>query len=170
MPARLFVRRVFFSSLSATLPAAERTGNLTTVTDAIVTGVNFDAESNRATGVNVIDANSKDGRSYSGRMVFLCASTLGSAQILLNSTSEQFPNGLANSSGTLGRYLMDHLDRPAAAGIFPGFLDKYSSSRRASGCYVPRFRNVNEKDERFLRGFGYQGAASRLSCPASAQR
>ncbi len=153
----------YFSSLSATLPAAERTGNLTTVTDAIVTGVNFDAESNRATGVNVIDANSKDGRSYSGRMVFLCASTLGSAQILLNSTSAQFPNGLANNSGTLGQCLMDHLDRPAAAGIFPGFLDKYASSRRASGCYVPRFRNVNEKDERFLRGFGYQGAASRQS-------
>ena len=130
----------YFSSLSATLPAANRTGNLTTVTDAIVTGVSFDAENNRATGVNVVDANTKAGYSYTGRMVFLCASTLGSTQILLNSTSERYPNGLANSSGTLGHSLMDHLDQLAAVGVFPGFLDKYASSRRATGIYVPRFR------------------------------
>lgn len=153
----------YFSSLSATLPAAERTGNLTTVTDAIVTRVNYDDETQRATGINVIDANTKVGRAYNGKMVFLCASTLGSTQILLNSTSERFPNGLANSSGALGRNLMDHLDIRAAVGVFPGFEDKYSSSRRATGIYIPRFRNVNDAESDYVRGFGYQGGAARTS-------
>lgn len=152
----------YFSSLSATLPAAERTGNLTTVTDAIVTSVNYDADSRRASGVSVIDANSKAGRVYTGRMVFLCASTLGTAQIMLNSVSESFPNGIANTSGALGRYLMDHIGGSTSTGIFPGHLDRYHSSRRPNECYVPRFRNVDDKDERFLRGFGYQGGARRL--------
>jgi len=153
----------YFSSLSATLPAAERTGNLTIVTDSIVSSVAYDAGRKRATGVNVIDANTREGRSYRGKMVFLCASALGSTQILLNSKSEEFPNGLANSSGALGHYLMDHLDRLSAVGVFPEMNDRYTSSRRASGVYVPRFRNVDKKDERFLRGFGYQGEASRGS-------
>lgn len=151
----------YFSSLSATLPAAERTGNLTTVTDAIVTSVNYDADSERATGVNVIDANTKQGRAYTGRMIFLCASTLGTAQIMLNSVSEAFPNGIANRSGTLGRYLMDHIGGSTSSGTFPGHLDKYHSPRRPNECYIPRFRNVESRDERFLRGFGYQGGARR---------
>lgn len=153
----------YFSSLSATLPAAERTGNLTTVTDAIVASVEYDAENKRATGVNVIDANTKAGHTYRGKMVFLCASAIGSTQILLNSRSEHFPNGMANRSDALGRYLMDHLDQLSAVGVLPGLTDKHSSSRRAAGIYVPRFRNVEEKDERFLRGFGYQGEADRMS-------
>ena len=153
----------YFSSLSATLPAAERTGNLTIVTDAIVSSVAYDPDSKRATGVNCIDANTKAGTTYRGRMVFLCASALGSTQIMLNSRSQAFPNGIANSSDALGRYLMDHLDKLSAVGVVPGLEDRYTSSRRASGIYVPRFRNVTEKDERFLRGFGYQGEASRAS-------
>ena len=152
----------YFSSLSATLPAAELTGNLTTITDAIVDGVNYDPASNRVTGVNVIDANTREDRAYSGRMVFLCASTLGTAQIMLNSRSERFPNGIANDSGTLGRYLMDHVGGSTSTGIFPGHTDKYHSSRRPNECYIPRFRNVTGTDERFLRGFGYQGGARRL--------
>ena len=152
----------YFSSLSATLPAAERTGNLSTVTDAIVTSVNYDSQEKRVTGVNVIDANTKQGSSFTGRMVFLCASTLGTAQIMLNSTSESFPDGLANSSGTLGRHLMDHIGGSTSTGIFDGHMDKYHSARRPNECYVPRFRNVIEQDERFLRGFGYQGGAKRL--------
>jgi len=152
----------YFSSLSATLPAAERTGNLTTVTDAIVTRVEYDAEKKRATGVTVIDANSREGRTYSSRLVFLCASTLGSTQVLLNSASERFPNGLGNDSGTLGRFLMDHIGGPVSTGIFSGHEDKYHSARRPNECYVPRFRNVSEQDERFVRGFGYQGGAKRL--------
>lgn len=152
----------YFSSLSATLPAAERTGNLTTITDAIVDKVNYDAASNRVSGVNVIDANTKEVRTYSSRVVFLCASTLGTAQIMLNSVSERFPNGLANSSGTLGKYLMDHIGGSTSTGIFDGHTDKYHSARRPNECYVPRFRNVADQDERFLRGFGYQGGAKRL--------
>lgn len=153
----------YFSSLSATLPAAERTGNLTTITDAIVDSVSYDAGHNRVTGVNVIDANTRESRAYTGRIVFLCASTLGTAQIMLNSVSESFPKGLANSSGTLGRYLMDHVGGSTSTGIFPGHMDKYHSSRRPNECYLPRFRNVTGKDERFLRGFGYQGGARRLN-------
>ncbi len=153
----------YFSSLSATLPAAERTGNLTTVTDAVVAGVNYDADRQRVTGVSVIDANTREGRTYTGRMIFLCASTLGTAQIMLNSASASFPNGLANSSGTLGRFLMDHIGGPVSTGIFDGHQDKYHSARRPNECYVPRFRNVAERDERFLRGFGYQGGARRLN-------
>jgi choline dehydrogenase-like flavoprotein len=152
----------YFSSLSATLPAAERTGNLTTVTDAIVHSVNYDAAGQRVTGVNVIDANTREGSTFTGRMIFLCASTLGTAQIMLNSVSEAFPNGLANSSGTLGRYLMDHIGGPTSTGIYRGLTDKYHSARRPNECYVPRFRNVSEQDDRFLRGFGYQGGARRL--------
>jgi choline dehydrogenase-like flavoprotein len=152
----------YFSSLSATLPAAERTGNLTTITDAIVDSVAYDADSKRVTGVRVIDANTRERRAYRGRIVFLCASTLGTAQIMLNSVSDSFPEGLANSSGTLGRYLMDHIGGSTSTGIFPGHTDKYHSSRRPNGCYVPRFRNVTKRDDRFLRGFGYQGGAKRL--------
>ena len=152
----------YFSSLSATLPAAERTGNLTTVTDAIVASVNYDADSRRATGVSVVDAKTRAGSVYTGRMVFLCASTLGTAQIMLYSVSASFPNGIANSSGALGRYLMDHIGGSTSTGIFPGHMDKYHSSRRPNECYVPRFRNVEDRDERFLRGFGYQGGARRI--------
>lgn len=82
---------------------------------------------------------------------------------MLNSVSESFPKGLANSSGTLGRYLMDHVGGSTSTGIFPGHMDKYHSSRRPNECYLPRFRNVTGKDERFLRGFGYQGGARRLN-------
>ena len=151
----------YFSSLSATLPAAERTSNLTTVTDAIVSSVIYDADSKRATGVRVIDANTREHRTYTSKVLFLCASTLGTTQILLNSTSDQFPNGLANSSGVLGQYLMDHIGGPVTTGTYSGFADRYDSGRRPTECYVPRFRNVNDKDERFLRGFGYQGGAKR---------
>ena len=152
----------YFSSLSATLPAAERTGNLTTVTDAIVEKVVYDAAAGRASGVQVIDANTREGREYSAKTIFLCASTLGTTQIMLNSTSESFPNGIANRSGTLGHYLMDHIGGSTSYGTFAGFEDQYHSSRRPNECYVPRFRNVDEPDERFLRGFGYQGGAKRL--------
>ena len=153
----------YFSSLSATLPAAERTGNLTVVTDAIVESVAYDAESNRVTSVRVVDAHTRERRAYRGRVVFLCASTLGTAQIMLNSVSDAFPDGLANTSGTLGRYLMDHIGGSSTSGVFPGFTDRYHSSRRPNECYLPRFRNVGEPDERFLRGFGYQGGARRHS-------
>jgi len=151
----------YFSSLSATLPAANRSGNLTTITDAIVDSVVYDSDKQRASGVRVIDANTRERRSYSARLIFLCASTLGTTQVMLNSKSEAFPQGIANSSGVLGHYLMDHLGGVGASGRFDGHNDKYYSGRRATGCYIPRFRNVTDKDERFLRGYGYQGGAFR---------
>jgi choline dehydrogenase-like flavoprotein len=154
----------YFSSLSATLPAARRTGNLTIVTDTIVERLDYDHAKRRVSGVRVIDANSKQGRSYQARVVFLCASTLGTAQILLSSQSEWFPNGLANSSGVVGRYLMDHVVGIGARGTHPGFLDRYYYGRRPTGFYVPRYLNTTEHAETdFLRGFGFEGFSARAT-------
>lgn len=160
----------YFSSLSATLPAARRTGNLTIVTDAIVERLDYDHAKRRVSGVRVIDANTKQGRSYQARVVFLCASTLGTAQILLWSQSERFPNGLANSSGAVGRYLMDHVVGIGARGTHPGFLDRYYYGRRPTGFYVPRYLNTTERAETdFVRGFGFQGYSERSSWHRGAQ-
>jgi choline dehydrogenase-like flavoprotein len=156
----------YFSSLSATLPAAQRTGNLTIVTDAIVHSVTYDPDRNRATGVRVIDARSGEDREYNARLVFLCASTLGTTQIMLNSTSARFPSGIGNSSGALGHYLMDHPFQAGAHGEIPGLADRYYFGRRPNGIYIPRFRNLGGPDSDgldFLRGYAYQGQATRGS-------
>jgi choline dehydrogenase-like flavoprotein len=145
----------YFSSLSATLPAAERTGNVTIVTDAIVESVIYDAASKRATGVRVIDANSKETRTYEAKVVFLCASAIASSNILLNSKSDAFPSGLANRSDQVGRNLMDHIGVSVVA-MASGFDDRYYWGRRPNGAYMPRYRNVTEPGEGFVRGFGYQ--------------
>ena len=129
----------------------------------IVHNVLYDNSLKRATGVQIIDANTKEYRQYNARIIFLCASTLGSTQIMLNSKSEDFPNGLANTSGTLGKYLMDHIFMSGARGEHPGYQNKYYSGRRPNGIYIPRYRNITEKDERFLRGYGFHGGASRPS-------
>src|SRR5207245_126902 len=154
----------YFSSLSATLPAARKTGRLTVVTDAIVHSVMYDERTERATGVRVIDSNTKATREYFGRLIFLCASTLGTAQILLNSTSPRFPTGLANSSGELGHNLMDHISKAGASGTVPGLEDKYVYGRRPTGTYVPRFRNLGGRGDAnlgFVRGYGIQAGAGR---------
>jgi choline dehydrogenase-like flavoprotein len=154
----------YFSSLSATLPAARRTGNLTIVTDAIVERLDYDAAKRRVSGVRVIDANTKQGRSYQARIVFVCASTIGTAQILLSSRSEWFPNGLANTSDAVGRYLMDHVVGFGARGTHPGFLDRYYYGRRPTGFFVPRYLNTTEPtDVDFVRGFGFQGYSARAT-------
>jgi len=154
----------YFSSLSATLPAAKKTGNLTVVTDAIVERLDYDHAKRRVSGVRVIDANTKQGKSYQARVVFLCASSIGSAQILLSSRSEFFPTGLANRSDTVGRYLMDHVVGLGAIGTHPGFLDRYYYGRRPAGFYLPRYINVTEnEDVGFARGFAFQGYTSRSS-------
>jgi len=154
----------YFSTQSSTLPAARATGNLTLISDSVVEGVDYDPETKRASGVRVIDANTLKRTTYTGKLVFLCASTVGSTQILMNSRSEHFPNGLANRSGALGHYLMDHTYRAGAQGIFPGeFEDKVVYGNRPSGIYIPRFRNVKDNDDvDFVRGYNYQGRASRL--------
>jgi choline dehydrogenase-like flavoprotein len=151
----------YFSSLSATLPAARNTGNLTVVTDSIVHSVIYDPQSGKASGVRVIDAKTNEGRTYEASVVFLCASTIPTAQILLNSKSEEFPNGLANRSDAVGRYLMDHVSGMGASGTYKGFADRYHRGRRPNGFYVPRYRNVTEPAEGFTRGFGFQGGVTR---------
>ncbi len=154
----------YFSSLSATLPAAQKTGRLTVVTDAVVESVLYDETRDRASGVRVIDAKTKQPREYHARIVFLNASTIGSAQILLNSKSTRFPAGLANSSGELGHNLMDHLSKAGARGTVPGFEDQYVYGRRPTGTYTPRFRNLRGPDSDrvgFLRGYGIQSGADR---------
>lgn len=152
--------KAYFSSLNATLPAAERTGNLTMVHNAIVQGLDYDPASNRVTGVRVVDAESNEHRTYTSKIVFLNASAIASAMILLQSKSEAFPNGLANSSDQVGRNLMDHVSSAGVAGIMNGFEDKTTFGRRPSGgIYIPRYANVTENDKPYSRGFGFQGGA-----------
>lgn len=152
----------YHSSLSSSLPAAERTGNLTIVTDAIVHSIVHDPKTGKATGVRVIDSNTKEHRTYEAKVIFGCASTINTTQILLNSKSDANPNGLANSSDMVGRNLMDHLYSLSVAGIVPKGPDTYYHGRRPTGLYIPRFRNVTEEGDGFVRGYGYQGAVSRM--------
>lgn len=162
----------FFSSQSATLPAAQRTGNLEMVHDSIVKEVIYNPDSGRAQGIRVVDRLTLEEREYHARIVFLCASTLGTAQIMLNSRSERFANGIANSSDAVGRYLMDHTMLVGAYGRVEGFQDQYYSGRRPNGIYIPRFRNLNSKkpEKDYTRGFGYQGGAYRESWQQRSQR
>ncbi len=157
--------RAYFSSNGVTLPMAEATGLLTLRPNSVVHSVVFDEERGRATGVRVIDAETKQMREYYARTIFLCASALGSTQILLNSTSDRFPAGLGNDGGVLGRFLMDHHFRVGASGEMPGFEDRYYYGRRANGIYIPRFRNLPwnsaTRASGFERGYGYQGGAYR---------
>lgn len=153
----------YFSSNSRTLPAAAATGNMTLRPDSIVESLIYDKDTNRISGVRVIDANTLEETEYKAKVVFLCASTLGSTWVLLNSANETFPDGLANSSGALGRYLMDHHYRLGANARFEGHENQYYSGSRPNGIYIPRFRNVTDTFPGFLRGYGFQGAASRTN-------
>lgn len=150
----------YFCSLSSTLPAARHTNNLTIVTDAIVMHVDQDPATGRASGVTAIDHNTKQVTKYKARVVFLCASALGSLQIMLNSTSPESPNGIANSSGMLGHYIMDHFGGAGAYGTVPGFEDRYSFGRRPTNVYIPNFSHDKKDDVDFIRGYGYQGDGS----------
>lgn len=153
----------YFSSLSSTLPAAEVTGNLTIVTDAIVCEIIYDEEKQKAMGVRVIDAISGESREYFACVIFLCASAIASAAILMQSRSDRFPDGMGNDSGELGHNIMDHHLEVGAYGKFEGFHDKYHKGRRPNGIYIPRFRNIDQEStiSTFKRGYGYQGSASR---------
>lgn len=151
----------YFSTQSATLPAAVATGNLTLRPFSIVNQILYDKDKKRAKGVLVIDAETMQTIEYEARVIFVCGSTLGSTFLLLNSVNESFPDGLGNTSGQLGRNLMDHHFRTGATGEIPGFEDKYVYGRRANGIYVPRYRNLFGDKRDYVRGFGYQGSASR---------
>ena len=153
----------YFSTLSATLPAALATGRLTVATDSIVHSVIYDEGKDRATGVRVLDPGTGEMVEYNAGLIFMCASTLGTTQILLNSTTPRFPTGLANSSDALGRYLMDHIWVFGASGEIEGFEDRYYYGNRPTGIYINRFRNVTKQEADFVRGFAYQGGASRPS-------
>jgi choline dehydrogenase-like flavoprotein len=158
----------YHSSLSSSLPAAERTGNLTIVTDAIVHSIIHDPKTGKATGVRVIDANTKEGRTYEGKVIFGCASAIATAQILLNSKSEANPRGLANSSDMVGRNLMDHIYALSVAGMLPQGPNTYYHGRRPTGLYIPRYRDVSEPGGDFLRGYGFQGGVQRMGWRSAA--
>lgn len=151
----------YFSTQSSTLPAAEATGRLTVMTDTIVAGVDYDPSARRVTGVRTINSRTGERQTLEARIVFLNASTLGTLHILLNSRSEAFPQGLANSSGRLGHGLMDTLKGPVVAGTFSGYENFQPHGNRPTGIYIPRFRNLGKSDTDFLRGYGYQGSGSR---------
>lgn len=153
----------YFSSQASTLPAAAATGNMTLRPNSIVTKVIYDDTTQKATGVEILDAETGETHEYFAKIVFLCASTFGSTWIMMNSKSERFPNGLGNDSDQLGRNVMDHHFKLGASGKLDGFDDKYYSGRRPNGIYIPRFQNLDEKTKRkdYIRGFGYQGGGSR---------
>jgi len=153
----------YFSSNGVTLPAAAATGKLTLQPDSIVHSLIYDDSQRKVTGVRVIDAHTKKTTEYFARIVFLCASTLNSTTILLNSRSNRFPNGLGNDSGVLGHYLMDHHNGGGASGSYDGLADRYYKGRRSTSVYVPRFRNVTSREKTFTRGYGYEMYTSRAS-------
>ncbi|MEO0443508.1 MAG: GMC family oxidoreductase [Pseudomonadota bacterium] len=153
----------YFSTQSSTLPPAIATGNLTIAVDSVVHSLIYDETTNRVKGVRVIDNNDLSQREYYADVVFLCASTLGSTQVLLNSTSKKFPQGLANSSGVLGRYVMDHNYNARATAVIDGYEDEYYSGRRPTGVYVPNFQfEPSRYKKNYVRGYALGGGASRL--------
>ena len=155
------ITRSYFSSLNATLPAAEKTGRMTLRPFSVVHSVIFDEKTRRAAGVRVIDGQTKAAVEFRAKVVFLCASALESVRIMFNSSTPEFSNGLANSSGELGHNLMDHVTAGGATAMIPGNEDRLELGRRPNGTYMPRFRNVKSKHPDFLRGYGFQGGGHR---------
>ena len=153
----------YFSSNSSTLPAAEVTGNMTLRPNSLAHEIIYDADSKRATGVRVIDSETKEVHEFNAKVIFLCASTVPSTSILMQSKSDTFPNGMGNVSDQLGRNIMDHHLGVGASAASDDFKDKYYTGRRNNGIYIPRFRNIggetNQKN--FTRGYGYQGGGGR---------
>src|SRR5256885_1565356 len=148
------ITRSYFSSVNATLPAAQATGRLTLRPYSVVHSITYDRKTGRATGVRVIDGQTKHAIEFKARIVFLCASTIESARILLLS-------GIANSSGQVGKNLMDHIMGGGANGRIDAPVDRDTIGNRPNGIYVPRFRNIGKGKSPFLRGYGFQGGAGR---------
>jgi choline dehydrogenase-like flavoprotein len=151
----------YFSTQSATLPPAVKTGNLTLRPFSIVRKLLYDRDSRTAQGVAVVDAETGQTYEFKAKIVFLCASTFNSTWILMNSATEVWPDGLGSSSGELGHNALDHHFRAGASGEVEGFEDRYVYGRRPNGVYIPRFRNLFGDKRDYLRGFGYQGSAGR---------
>jgi len=155
----------YYSSNAGSLPAAEATGNLTLRPNSVVQHILLDEKTQKAVGVRVLDAETLEVHEFFSRIVFCCASALGTTHILLNSRYDSHPDGLGNQSGELGHNLMDHHFRAGAKAVTDLFADKYFKGRRPNGIYVPRFRNISAATRRkdYLRGFGYQGGGGRNS-------
>jgi choline dehydrogenase-like flavoprotein len=155
----------YFSSNSSTLPAAEATGNMTLRPNSIVYELIYDDKQRRATGVRVIDTETNEHLEFNAKVIFLCASTFASTHIMLNSVSPRFPNGFGNDSGELGCNIMDNHLHVGATAVEEGFQDRYYFGNRPNDAYVPRYRNLGGEKRDYVRGFGYQGNASRLGWP-----
>jgi choline dehydrogenase-like flavoprotein len=143
----------YFSSNSSTIPWAERTGNLTLKTDAVVHSIIYDERQGKATGVRVIDAKTNQATEYFARVIFVNAAALNTNLILLNSTSSRFPNGLGNDSGVLGKYVAFHNYRARISAVHEGHKDIKTEGGRPTSAYLPRFRNVKKQETDFLRGY-----------------
>lgn len=151
----------YFSTQSSTLPAAMKTGNLTLRPWSIVTKILYDKDKKKATGVEILDAETNKTYTYNAKIIFLNASSLNSAWVLMNSATDVWEGGLGSSSGELGHNIMDHHLGVGAGGRVEGYEDKYYFGRRANGIYIPRYQNIGNNKSPYLRGFGYQGGASR---------
>ncbi|MBB6270657.1 choline dehydrogenase-like flavoprotein [Pedobacter cryoconitis] len=151
----------YFSTQSSTLPAAMKTGNLTVRPYSLVKQVLYDQNTKKAKGVEILDTETNQTHEFKSKIVFLCASTLNTAWILFNSATDVWPGGLGSSSGELGHNVMDHHYNVGASGTVEGYEDQYVFGRRANGFYIPRFVNLAGDKRDYLRGFGYQGGASR---------
>lgn len=158
----------YFSTQSSTLPSARKTGNLTLLTDKIVHSIEYDPVAKRAAAVLVQDAKDASRRRLTARVIFLCASSFNSVSILLRSRSEAFPHGLANASGLLGCYIMDHGQTFVVARI-RGFEEHYYAINRPASLIIPRFTNITEPLDGVLRGYSYQGGIGRAGYPRGAR-
>src|SRR5258705_1951009 len=138
-----------------------KTGNLTLRPFSIVTKILYDKDRKQANGVEILDAETNQTYEFKSKIVFVCASSLNSAWVLMNSATNIWPGGLGSSSGELGHNVMDHHFRTGANGTVEGLSDKYVYGRRPTGIYIPRFRNVYDDKRDYVRGFGYQGGAGR---------
>ncbi len=163
-----------FNSLSSTLPAARATGRMELRPNSVVRQITVDPNTGKASGVAVVDRLTRQEMEFKGKAIVVAASTLESTRLLLNSKSRQHPNGLGNSSGVLGHYLVDHFGGTGASGFFPMFAgrDTVNEDGKSSGIFVPRFRNLDQatKHPKFLRGYGFEGGSQIGSYPGAAKR
>ena len=159
----------YFSSPGSTLPAAAKTGRMTLTPNAVASHIIIDTRTGKAKGIAFIDQTRKQAKEVFGKVIVLCASTIESTRLLLNSASRQHPAGLGNSSGVLGQYLMDHIFQVGVGGLVPAVANypyNYDDGR-ANGIYIPKFRNVNERHPKFIRGYGMQGGVQRGMLPTT---
>lgn len=153
----------YFSANSSTLPWAMKTGNMTLRPHSVVHSIIYDEQKGRASGVRVIDANSKEVVEYFAKIIFVNAACLNTNLVLLNSTSARFPNGLGNDNGLLGKYVAFHNYRGTVTATFEGYQDQYYYGRRPTAIMMPSFRNVHKQEEDFMRGYMTFYSAGRMS-------